>query len=40
MDNEKKVIICPRCKSPNSVELENGLITKGLKCFDCDAQIS
>jgi hypothetical protein len=40
MTPEKKIVPCPRCKTPNSVDTENGYVPKGLKCITCHAQIS
>lgn len=36
----KKIISCPRCKKPNTVDAPEGYIPKGLKCDACGAQIS
>ncbi len=40
MTPDKKIVPCPRCKTPNSVDTENGYVPKGLKCITCHAQIS
>ena len=40
MSPDKKLVPCPRCKKPNSVDTENGYVPKGLKCDTCGAQIS
>jgi len=40
MTPEKKIVPCPRCKTPNPVDVENGYIPKGLHCKICDALIS
>jgi len=40
MTPEKKILPCPRCQTPNSVEVVNGVVPKGLKCINCKALIS
>ena len=40
MTLEKKIITCPRCKKPNSVDAQDGHPPKGLKCVTCGGQIS